>query len=193
MKHILVVLGHPDGASLCAALARAYADHARAAGAEVREIRLGGLRFDPVLWHGYARIQELEPDLVAAQESVQWAEHLVFVYPNWWGAMPALMKGFFDRAFLPGFAFRYRKDSPFWDKLLTGRSAELLVTMDTPSWYYRWIYRRPGHNEMKRTILGFCGIKPVRATEFAVVRGSTPEQHARWIAQAGELGKRAAR
>ena len=188
-KNILVIVGHPDSESFCGALAKAYVKGVQSTDdVEVRELNLGDLNFDPVLWHGYNQIQELESDLVKAQQLIQWSHHLVFVYPNWWGAIPALMKGFFDRAFLPGFAFKYRKDSPFWDKLLSGRTAHLIVTMDTPPWYYRWIYRRPGHNQMKRTILGFCGIKVVKITELAIVRHSTPQQREHWIARVEKLG-----
>jgi len=185
---ILVILGHPDSQSFCGALAEAYVNGAHNSGAEVRELKLGELSFDPVLWKGYNRIQELEPDLIKAQNLIKWADHIVFVYPNWWGTMPALMKGFFDRIFLPGFAFKYRDDSQFWDKLLAGRSAHLIVTMDTPPWYYRWIYHRPGHNEMKHTILGFCGIKVVKITELAIVRHSLPKVREKWISKIKKLG-----
>ena len=109
-KNILVILGHPDTDSFCGALCKAYIDSAKKHGSEVRQLHLGELKFDPVLWKGYNKIQELEPDLVNAQELIQWSNHIVFVYPNWWGAMPALMKGFFDRVFLPGFAFKYREE-----------------------------------------------------------------------------------
>ena len=190
-KNILVILGHPDINSFCGSLAKAYIDSARANGSEIRELQLGELKFDPILWEGYKKIQELEPDLAKAQELIQWSNHIVFVYPNWWGTMPALMKGFFDRVLLPGFAFKYRKDSPLWDKLLSGRTAHLMVTMDTPPWYYRWIYHRPGHNEMKRTILGFCGIKVVKITEFALIKGSNQQQREKWITVAKDLGSKA--
>mgnify|MGYP001818879644 FL=1 len=189
-KKILVILGHPDTESLCGALASAYIESATTAGSEVRELQLGDLKFDPILWNGYNKIQELEPDLIRAQELIKWSDHLVFVYPNWWGAMPALMKGFFDRVFLPGFAFKYREDSAFWDKLLYGRTAHLIVTMDTPPWYYRWIYHRPGHNEMKHTILGFCGIKVAKITEFAIVKNAMPEKREKWINRVKEPGFR---
>ena len=66
--------------------------------------------------------------------------------------MPALLKGFFDRTFLPGFAFKYRNRSQLWDKLLSGRTADLLVTLDTPPWYFRWIYGAPAHRQMVRTV-----------------------------------------
>lgn len=187
-KRVLVILGHPQNDSLCGTLARAYAESARSAGAEVREMELGNLTFDPILHEGYRQIQALEPDLVQAQKLMQWAEHLVFVYPNWWGSMPALMKGFFDRVLLPGFAFKYRHDSPWWDRLLAGRSAHLIVTMDTPPWVYRWLWKMPGHNQMRRTILDFCGIKPVKITSFGSVKESTQAQRAQWIATVRKIG-----
>lgn len=190
-KNILVILGHPDTNSFCGSLTKAYIDSAKLCGLEVRELQLGHLKFDPILWNGYNKIQELEPDLVKAQELILWSNHIVFIYPNWWGAMPALMKGFFDRTFLPGFSFKYRKDSTLWDKLLSGRTAHLMVTMDTPPWYYRCIYHRPGHNEMKRTILGFCGIKVVKISEFAPIKGSSQQQREKWIARAKDLGSKA--
>jgi putative NADPH-quinone reductase len=187
---IAVLLGHPDVNSYCASLARAYADAAHSAGAEVREIAVAELAFDPVLWHGYKESQALEPDLVAAQATILWADVLVFAYPTWWGAAPALLKGFIDRVFLPGFAFKYREDSRFWDRLLAGRRARLLVTMDSPSWYYRLVVRQPGHQMMRRSILEFSGVKPVRTSVFGPVRGSTAAARERWLARAAALGRR---
>lgn len=192
-RQILVVLGHPCSDSLCAGLATAYADAARAAGAQVRLLRLGQLTFDPLLHAGYREVQALEPDLLAAQQDILWAQHLVWVYPIWWGAMPALLKGFIDRVFLPGFAFKYREGSPLWDKLLTGRTAELLVTMDSPPWYYRWVTRMPGHQQMKRAILEYSGIRPVRVHSFGPVRSASTERLAQWVNAARQLGNRQAR
>lgn len=190
-KKTLVILGHPNTDSFCGALSRAYIDGAKANGSEVHEIKIGELEFDPVLWKGYNETQELEADLVAAQELINWSDHIAFVYPNWWGAMPSIMKGFIDRTFLPGFAYKYRDNSQFWDKLLAGRTAQLLVTMDTPPWYYRWIWNRPGHNEMKKTILGFCGIKVNRISEFSPIKGSSQERREKWIRIAKQLGEKA--
>lgn len=188
-QHILILLGHPRGDSLCAALAERYRQAAEASGAEVRLLRLGELQFDPCLHSGYRELQPLEPDLQAAQADILWAQHLVFVYPVWWGTQPALLKGFIDRVFLPGFAFRYRKDSAWWDRLLSGRSARLLVTMDTPPWYFRWVWGRPGHRQMRDTVLEFCGIRPVRISEFGPVRGASAERRERWLDEAARLGR----
>jgi len=187
-KRILVILGQPQRQSFGAALAQAYAEGARASGAEVRELFLGDLKFDPAGAMNHSSPPALETDLVMAQEAIKWAEHLVFVYPIWWGTIPALLKGFIERVFLPGFAVNFRDNSPLWDKLLTGRSAHLIVTLNTPSWIYRWVYGRPGHNTMKKTILEFCGIKPVRITEVGPVRNSTDTKRKQWIAQIRALG-----
>lgn len=187
-KRVLVILGHPAEASLCGAIAEAYQSGAQAAGQDVRLLRLGQLNFDPILRNGYNTIQPLEPDLVAAQESIAWAEHLVFVYPIWWGSIPAILKGFFDRIFLPGFAFKFKKDALMVDGLLKQRTAHLIATMDTPPWYYRLVYRMPGHNQMKRTILEFCGIKPVTVTSYGPVKNSKASTREKWLANAYESG-----
>ncbi len=181
MKNILIILGHPRKESFCAAMATAYAESAKAAGATVRVLVLADLHFDPVLHTGYAAIQPLEQDLVAAQADITWAQHLVFVYPNWWGTFPSLLKGFFDRALLPGFAFKYRENSVMWDKLLTGRSARVLVTMDSPSWYYRFLVGAPGDKQIRKSVLEFCGVKPVRIKHFGPIRNSKDTQRAQWL------------
>ena len=188
MKRIVVVMGHPNPASLCAALAQSYVEAARQAGHEVRVLDLSALQFDPVLRGGYKGVQPLEPDLVAAQEQIAWAEHLVVVYPIWWSAPPALLKGFFDRTFLPGFAFKYHANDPLWDRLLKGRSARLLVTSDSPAWYLFWVTRNPGVRMVKHGTLEFSGITPVRVSLFGGVRLSKAEQRAGWLQKVRELG-----
>lgn len=183
-KRILVILGHPSHDSFCGALTERYVQAAKDAGHQVRELRLGTLDFDPILREGYRQVQPLEADLLQAQADITWAEHLTFVYPIWWGAIPALLKGFFDRVFLPGFAFKYRPGKAFPEQLLRGRSADLLVTMDTPAWYYRWVYRMPGLHQMRKTTLAFCGIQPRKTLTFGPILGSTERQRETWLKQA---------
>jgi putative NADPH-quinone reductase len=184
-KRILVILGQPDRKSFGGALAQAYIDGAREGGAEVREIYLGEIKFDPA---PIGKPGAMEPDLVQAQESIKWAEHLVFIYPIWWGTIPALLKGFIERTFSPGFAVNFR--GRLWDKLLKGRSARLIVTLNTPSFIYRWVFGAPGHKTMKSTILKFSGVSPVRISDIAPVAGSTDAQRALWLEQVRALGRR---
>lgn len=189
-KRILLIQGHPAPDSYCQALASRYASAARADGHELRELTLAQLVFDPLLHQGYRGEQPLEADLLAAQADILWAEHLVFVYPIWWGSVPALLKGFLDRVLLPGFAFRYHKGKAFPEGLLKGRSADLLVSMDTPPWYFRWFYRQPGIWQMKTTTLEFCGVRPVRVLRCGPLIGSTPVRRERWLTQAEALARR---
>jgi putative NADPH-quinone reductase len=129
MKKVLIIQGHPDRESYCRALSMAYKVGALNAGSEVQEIIVSDLKFNPNLEFGYRKRTELEPDLLEAQEKIKWAEHLVIIYPLCWGGMPALLKGFFDRTFLPGFAFQKRENSVWWDKYLIGKSARIITTM----------------------------------------------------------------
>jgi 1,4-dihydroxy-2-naphthoate polyprenyltransferase len=188
---VLVVLGHPRIDSLNGALAAAYAEGAREAGCQVAELHLSELDFDPDVVALSPAGQPLEPDLERARALLDWAQHVVFVYPNWWGTMPARLKGFLDRLLLPGFAFR-EKDGHYYG-LLCGRTAELVTTMDVPPPVYRWIQGAPGQRAMSRATLGLCGVRVVRSTAFAPASHVGPETRAAWISRARRLGLRLAR
>lgn len=190
-RRILIIDGHPDDGSYGRALAEAYRRGAERSGAEVRMLNLRDLSFDPILRHGYRQRMELEPDLVAAQELLTWSEHQVWLYPVWWGSLPALLKGFIDRTFLPGFAFKKRPGSLLWDRYLQGRSARVICTMDQPTWYYSLVYRSPSHHAMARTILRFVGIRPVRITAIGPVRLSTEAFRNKWLQRVERLGEQA--
>ena len=192
MKKILVILGHPSAQSFNHALAEQYAAGAAAAGHEVRLLELGTLQFDPVLRMGYQETQALEPDLQAAWEHIRWAEHLVWIFPTWWGGTPALLKGFIDRVFLPGLAFKYRSNSAWWDKYLKGRSGHILTTMDTPQIYNWLVYRNSNIRSFKKATLEFCGLKPVRVTVFDSLRFADEQRRKSFLEKAYIMGKAAA-
>jgi putative NADPH-quinone reductase len=181
MSDVLVIDAHPRAGSFGAALADAYAAGATAAGASVSRLTLRDLQFDPILHEGYTTPQALEPDLVHAQALITAARHVTLVYPSWWGAAPALLKGFIDRTFLPGWAFTFQSAGK-WDRLLAGRSARTIVTMDGPVWAWSLVLGAPGRKAMKGATLEFCGFKPVRVTELGPIRESTAEQRAAWLA-----------
>ncbi|MBX2872944.1 MAG: NAD(P)H-dependent oxidoreductase [Saprospiraceae bacterium] len=193
MKKILIVNGHPDKESFNAALTEAYAKGARAqANTKVDVLYLADLTFDPILQYGYRKRTELEPDLLRAIALLKEADHTVWVYPVWWGGMPALLKGFFDRTFLSGITYKYRENSLFWDKLMKGKTARVISTMDAPVWYYRLAYSSAGHKAIKRVILGFCGFK-VKFFTMGSLKFSSEQQREKWLQKAERLGIREAR
>ncbi|EJL71225.1 NAD(P)H-dependent oxidoreductase, partial [Chryseobacterium populi] len=102
MRKIVVINGHPYKESFNSAIAHSYITSALNFGSQVRYIAIGELDFNPNLQYGYQQRMELEPDLVKALEDIRWSEHQVWIHPLWWLGMPAIMKGFFDRTFLPG-------------------------------------------------------------------------------------------
>lgn len=166
----LIILGHPDKKSFCARLADSYENGAREKGGDVERINLNEIKFNPILKKGYREAQPLEDDLIEAQRLIKWANHLVFIFPVWWSAPPAILKGFIDRVFLPGFAFKYRENSDQWDKLLTGKKSRLIITSDAPVIWLYVMYFHPALNMMKKAVLEFCGVGPVSVTSFGGIK-----------------------
>nr|WP_315034224.1 NAD(P)H-dependent oxidoreductase [uncultured Chryseobacterium sp.] len=190
MKKIAIINGHPNKDSFNFGVVAAYKEGARESGAEVREIIIKDLNFNPNLQFGYQKRMELEPDLVKAWETIQWADHLVWVHPVWWGGLPAITKGFIDRLFLPGMAYKLRENSLWWDKLLKGKTAHIITTLDQPGWYYRLFFGRPSVNQLKISTLKYCGVQPVKVTYIGIVRNSKDEQRRHWLKKVRELGRR---
>ncbi len=189
-KKILLINGHPNKDSFNFGIAAAYKKGAAQSGAEIREIVIAELNFNPNLQFGYQKRTELEPDLLEAWKKIQWADHLVWVHPVWWGGLPAITKGFIDRLFLPGFAFQYRENSHFWDKLLKGKTAHIITTLDQPALFYRLVFRRPSVNQLKRSVLKFCGVTPVMVSYIGIIRGSKPEMREKWLQKVENWGKK---
>lgn len=187
---ILIVQGHPDCSHphLCHALADAYAEGALAAGHEVERLEPARLRL-PLLdnaedWQHQAPSSQV----AAAQDAIRQARHLVFFYPLWLGDMPAMLKGFLEQVARPGFAIDPSPRNPLRAGLLRGRSARLVVSMGMPAPLYRWFYGAYSVRLMRRNILGFAGIAPVRATLVGGAGALTPEEVDRWCERLRRIG-----
>lgn len=189
MKKILIINGHPDAESYCYAIHNAYKKGVLYTSSEVKEILVKDLKFNVNLEFGYRKRTELEPDLLIAQQKIKWADHIVWIYPVWWGSYPAILKGFIDRVFLPGFAFQKRENSVWWDQFLKGKTARIISTLDQPKWYYRWINNHPSHTSIKKLTLNFVGIKQVKFTTIGSLRLSKDSYREKWLQKVEQLGK----
>lgn len=192
---ILVVNGHPQTDTLIGAIAESYISGAREQGHEVRLSLLGEMNLEPYMGYQHGTDDPVvTPELLALREELLWPDHYVFAYPIWWGLPPALLKVYFEVVFAPKVAFRYLPPSGAivkWEKLLSGRSALLLVTGDAPPWFWRYVRGAADERALKRSILGFCGIKPIKTAYFGSVKTSTLSQRQEWLASARKLGLRA--
>lgn len=178
--NILLLDGHPDEGRFASHLLDLY-EAALRSGCDVTRIAVRDLTFTPNLRRGYAKRTDWEPDIHRVAAALDSCDHLVVAFPMWWGAEPAQLKGLIDRVLLPGFAFAYHDDDPWWDRLLAGRSADVIATMDTPPLFLRFAYGNALIRRWKGQVLGFVGFKPVRILACGPIKdGGAEKGYAKW-------------
>jgi len=191
-KNIFIWVAHPQPESLCSSIADAYEIGAGNSGANIRRQNLHAMHFDQAVDGGTKPTPPLEPDLIQWQENIAWADHLLVVHPYWWGAMPAKAKAVLDRALSSGFGYKYHHKGMGWDKLLSGRTADAIITADTPPLIDTLIYRKPGRRVIKNQVLEFCGIKTRNVQLFGSVKLANQRKIAGWLRKSQTLGSKAA-
>lgn len=186
-KRILVLAANPNKGSFTNYLAESYANSAKKNN-EVQLLAISDMEFNLDLSAGYTEAHSLEDSLKAFQASLEWCEHLVIFTPLWWGSLPAKLKGLIDRTFLPGFAFQYEKGKLTPKKLLQGRTARVVMTMDTPPWYYSLIQGAPAIKQLKTATLKFVGFNSVKSKMIGPIISSSQESRSKWINEVEKLG-----
>ena len=177
--NILVINGHPDKESYCQAIFQTIVENIDSKRHELEMINLNEEEFDPVLRYGYRQRMEDNPFILRSQSLIQWADHLIFVYPIWWSSMPSLLKGWIDRVFTPGIAYSANNRGSFilnylrgkqFKKLLKGKTASIYATSMAPTWWYK-VFSGPinipdsyGISVLKNAVLNHCGIKTKRVS-----------------------------
>ena len=109
----------------------------------------------------------------------------------WCGDMPAIMKGFIERLLQPDLlAIQAAGSKASW-KVFKGKSARVIMTMGMPGWFYRWYFGAPALKLLKRNILHFIGIKPVRSTIYGMIEAVGVEKRQQWLREVEALGHQA--
>ncbi len=186
-KRVLILAANPTENSFTHNLAQAYAQSAQQKH-DVQLLDLSQMEFNLDLSMGYTKDAELETSLTSFQKALEWCDHLVIFTPIWWGALPAKLKGLIDRTFLPGFAFQYEAGKAIPKKLLTGKTARIVMTMDTPPWYYRLIQGAPAIKQLKTATLKFVGFKSVKSNMLGPIISSTSNVREKWLLDISKLG-----
>jgi len=187
MKKILIIFSNPDKKSFGTSLGKSFIEGLKYNKHKVKELYLYDLNFD-LREKGNIEKQILEEDIKGSQKLILWADHIVFCYPIWWYNFPAVLKGFFDRTLQSGFAFEY-KTSLLPDKLLKGKTAEALVTMDAPPIFYKFVIGAKDRSILKN-MLAFCGVKVISHNYFGSVRKSSDIIKKKWLNKSYKLGLR---
>ncbi|NRA86954.1 MAG: NAD(P)H-dependent oxidoreductase [Rhizobiales bacterium] len=187
MKRIFIIDCNPKPKSLGFELFKSYISGAKQAGHAVKIMRLSEMQFETDYKDAD---QPIEQCLVDFQNNITWSEHIMMVYPLWWGFMPAKMKGLIDRTFVSGFAYEYEGKKALPKKLLMGRSIDVLVTSDTPNWIFKLIYKAAAFKVMRMQIFEFVGIKPVKLHMFSPIQSSTEHKRKSWIEKTYRLGSK---
>jgi len=165
-KHITIIQGHPDPQTkhFGYVLADAYARGAEEAGHEVRRISVANLDLPLLRSKAEWEAEISSPPVLLSQQAIGWADHLIIFYPLWLGTMPAVLKAFFEQVFRPGFAISNDAQGEMGKKLLSGKTARIVVTMGMPAFFYRWYYRSHSLKSLQRNILTFTGIGPIKTS-----------------------------
>lgn len=189
---ILVIVGTPLPDSLTRATADAYISGL----GESAEVRVIDLAHDSIPAHpGTTRdlraadgLAHLDADIQRYIADVDWAQHVVIAYPQWWGTQPAALKAFIDRVFIARHSFAY-DDGLLPKRLLAGRTARVFMTMDSPRFWNRLVYRNASETSLTKAVLEFCGIKVHGVHRFGPVRTSKAPARAAWLTRAQKAGR----
>lgn len=188
MTTVTLITAHPNPKSFTRALAHAYADGARAAGATVQRFEVTDLQFDPVLRGGFKAPMKEETDLKRVRQAFDSSAHVAWFFPTWWVGLPAALKGLIDRLFLPNVSFRY-EGSGLPVGLLAGRSSRYVTTMDSPRLWYWLAHRSALAASFGRGTLSFVGFSPVRSTVITSLRHLSEPARAQWLERMESLGR----
>ncbi|MED1569052.1 NAD(P)H-dependent oxidoreductase [Bacillus paramycoides] len=182
--NVLIIYAHPSPSSFNASILEHVQKGLQETNHSVTLLDLYKEQFDPVLvFNEEKKRRDLlhEEETKRYRELVQKADTLLFIYPIWWWGMPAILKGFIDRIFVAGFAYKYEGALP--KGLFKGKKAWVINTLDSPLWYVALLYRSADWIMMKRGVLRFCGIRNIKRSVFQSVKTSKVTKREKWLLQ----------
>lgn len=187
----LIVFNHPYGGSFCGAILAAVERGLKTGGHRCRVINLDQDDFDPVMrskdllaFVGAGRAGEDALDAIDDQVReykghLEWAEHLVMIFPVWWMTTPAMTKGFIDKVIFPAIAYDM-KDGRLVSRLSL-RKVTVITTMNTPADIYREVFGNPLEGSLIKGTFRQIGIENIEWTSLSEVKQVSREQREAWL------------
>ena len=198
----LIVFNHPHEGSYCTSILHAAEKGLKAGGHPCRIINLDKDGFDPVMrskdLKAFAMagkdmddaLLEVDPLVMKYKEDLEWAEHLVMIFPIWWMTSPAMTKGFIDKVIFPAVAYNMVKGKLV--SRLPVRKVTVITTMNTPSDIYKEMFDNSIEGSMIKGTFRQIGIGDVGWISLNGVKQAGQEQRIEWLIQVYEYfrGKR---
>lgn len=183
--NILVILGHPDKNSFNHAIANIVIETLKTSGHSVIFHDLYAEEFDPML--GKEEIPEngiVSKEIQEYCKELQLADGIIVIHPNWWGQPPAILKGWIDRVFRPGVAYRFEEQDsgegvPIG--LLHAEAALIFNTSNTEEKREHAVFGDPLELLWKNCIFELCGVQEIKRRMFNIVITSSLEQRQEWL------------
>ena len=187
---VLVVYAHPHPASFNHAILDAVLEGLSEADHESDVIDLYEMGFDPCLKvEDFVKIRSgsNSDDVLLHQSRLSKADAIVFIHPNWWGSPPAILKGWIDRVFSMGYAYKADQETGAMIGLLHAKKSLILSTCGSPEEFSVCIDAFKDIWEQK--ILHFCGVQKVDFKLFYDVINVGDETRKIYLEEARDLAR----
>jgi len=168
---ILIIYAHPYPGSFNHAILKTVTDTLQNSNHDYEVIDLNKENFNPVLTEEelkvYSQGKYLDPTVGEYLEKIKNSDHLILIFPIWWGGVPAILKGFFDKVFLKKETYEFKGLMPI--AKLKNTSATVISTMNAPKIFYSFWLKSPIKQTVIRSTLKLCGVKKVKWFKLARV------------------------
>lgn len=158
MMKTIIITAHPSSKGFTHEIANEYAKLAKSKGFDYEIINLyeDSNNIDFLKFEDVKKDFPIDEKIKKYQEKVENANEIIFIFPTWNSAEPAIIKNFYDRVFTAGFAFKYVNGKAVG--LLKGKEVKIVTTCDGPKYLY-YLIGNPLKTIWKYTRINFCGMK----------------------------------
>jgi len=190
----LIIYAHPFEGSFCHAVKEKVIETLKENGKEFNLIDLNKDKFDPVMTAEdlklYSKGGTTDPNVDRYLEMFAETDSLFIIFPVWWGVMPAILKGFFDKVFLPKRAYIYKKSGVLKPLFPEIKQAVIFNTLGGPKIYHNLMLSFPVKKVVANTTLKMIGVKKVKIVQFDMMKKSTDESRAKWLEKTADTVKK---
>jgi len=181
----LIIYAHPYEGSFCHAVKEKVVETLKNEGKEYNLIDLYEDNFNPVMSGEdlklYSKGETTDKNVERYLEILGETDSLFVIFPVWWGVMPAILKGFFDKVFLPKRAYVYMKSGLLKPKFPQIKKTVIFNTLGGPKIYHNWILLFPVKKVVVNTTLKMIGAKSVKILQFDSMKKSSDQKRAKWL------------